>query len=98
MKTIEPVQVWYNGEEVQATVLNAIAMDITLNISANFNYYLFKVNENGYLTQVNMGTIRMDGQDYQNWTQDSYAWDWVANKLNLTITGEYIPPSPASLV
>jgi hypothetical protein len=27
---------------------------------------------------------------------DSYAWDWIAatDQLNLTITGDYVPPVP----
>jgi len=28
------------------------------------------------------------------WTVDNYAWDWVAEQLNLTITGDYVPPVP----
>lgn len=93
MKTIEPVKVWYNGQEVNATVLNAYAMDVQLNISASFFYTLFIV-VNQYITQVNSGTLKMEGQAYQDWDQDSFAWDWVAAKLNLTITGDYIPPIP----
>lgn len=96
MKTIEPVQVWYNGQEVNATVLNAYVTDLRLNVSANFSYHLFFVNENDTLVQVNYGNICMSGQDYQDWDQDSFAWDWVANSLNLTITGEYVPPMPPS--
>lgn len=98
MKTIEPVQVWYNGQEVNATVLNAYATDVKLNVSATFNYILFIVNEYGYTESVNRGTLLMDGQAYQDWDQDSFAWNWVADKLNLTITGEYIPPVPPSPV
>jgi beta-lactamase class D len=94
MKTIEPVQVWYNGQEVNATVFNAYVTDLRLNVSANFSYQLFLVNENNMLIQVNYGNITMSGQDYQDWDQDSFAWDWLASSLNLTITGEYIPPMP----
>jgi hypothetical protein len=96
MKTIEPVQVWYNGQEVNATVLNAYASDVQLNVSANFYYTLFIVNEYNYINQVNSGMLIMDGQAYQDWDQDSFAWDWVASKLNLTITGEYVPNIPPS--
>jgi hypothetical protein len=101
MKTIEPVQVWYNGQEVNATVLNAYATNVDLNVSANFTYDLFIVNEYNYINQVNSGMLLMDGQAYQDWDQDSFAWDWIASKLNLTITGEYIPyvpPAPPSPV
>jgi hypothetical protein len=89
MKTIEPVQVWYNGQEVNATVLNAYATDVQLNVSANFYYTLsVVVNEYNYPNQVNGGMLKMEGQAYQDWDQDTFAWDWVASQLNLTIIGD----------
>ena len=96
MKTIEPKLIWYNGQEVEATVLNAFAQQVNLNVSATFNFSLFTQNESGNLTsQVNSGVLQMTGQDYQDWDQDAFAWDWVAAQLGLTITGDYIPPAPA---
>jgi hypothetical protein len=94
MKTIEPVQVWYNGQEVNATVLNAYASNVELNVSASFYYTLYSINEYNYINQVNSGVLKMQGQAYQDWDQDAFAWDWVAAQLNLTITGEYVPPFP----
>jgi hypothetical protein len=94
MKTIEPVQVWYNGQEVNATVLNAYATNVELNVSASFYYTLYSVNQYNTIYQVNGGVLKMEGQAYQDWDQDTFAWDWVAAQLNLTITGEYIPPIP----
>jgi hypothetical protein len=38
----------------------------------------------------------MTGEAYAQWEVDSYAWDWVAAELNLTITGDYVPPVPPS--
>jgi hypothetical protein len=38
----------------------------------------------------------MTGDAYAQWEVDSYAWDWVAAQLNLTITGDYIPPVPTT--
>ena len=91
MKTIEPVQVWYNGQEINATVLNAYANNVELNVSASFYYTLYSVNEQNFIYQVNSGVLKMEGQAYQDWDQDIFAWDWVAAQLNLTITGEYVP-------
>jgi hypothetical protein len=34
----------------------------------------------------------MTGEAYAAWEVDSYAWDWVAEQLNITITGDYVPP------
>ena len=68
---------------------------ICLNIS-RITYTLYSVNESNYINQVNSGVLKMEGQAYQDWDQDTFAWDWVAAQLNLTITGEYIPPAPPS--
>jgi hypothetical protein len=35
----------------------------------------------------------MSGEAYLGWgNNDEYAWDWAAQELNLTITGDYVPP------
>jgi hypothetical protein len=34
----------------------------------------------------------MTGEAYDQWQLDEYAWDYVAAQLNLTITGDYVPP------
>jgi hypothetical protein len=36
----------------------------------------------------------MTGEAYEQWTIDAYAWDWIAEQLNLTIIGDYVPPAP----
>jgi hypothetical protein len=38
----------------------------------------------------------MSGEAYAEWTIDEYAWDWVAEQLNLTITGDYVPPTTST--
>ncbi len=95
MKTIEPISVWDNGKTQVATILNAYAVNVTLGSSATFWYGIFVKNEDG--TQglnLSSGNLLMTGEDYAQWAVDSYAWDWVAEQLNLTITGDYIPPVP----
>jgi hypothetical protein len=95
MKTIEPVSIWDNGTVQQATILNSYAVNVTLNTSATFWYGLFAENadlsQGAQLAQANLS---MTGDAYTQWTTDGYAWDWIAEQLNLTITGEYIPPVP----
>jgi hypothetical protein len=27
----------------------------------------------------------MDGQDYQEWNQDEFAWEWIAEQINVVI-------------
>jgi hypothetical protein len=95
MKTIEAVSIWDNGTVQQATILNSYAVNVTLNTSATFWYGLFSTTEEGNVgPQLAQGNLTMTGEAYADWSQDSYAWDWIAGQLNLTITGEYVPPVP----
>ncbi len=97
MKTIEPVSIWDNGQIVEAKILNAYAVNVTLGTSATFYYQLLSETAEGYVgSQVAQGNLNMTGEAYTQWEIDSYAWDWVAQQLNLTITGDYIPPVPTT--
>ena len=95
MKTISPVAIWDNGTVQEAKILNAYAVNVTLGTSATFYYQLFAENENlSQGPQLAQGNLSMTGEAYAQWEVDSYAWDWVAEQLNLTITGDYVPPVP----
>lgn len=98
MKTIQPVSIWANGQTKQAKILNAYAVNVTLNTSATFYYSLLaQTTEGAAGDQLAQGNIQMDGQDYQDWDNDDVAWDFIAAKLGLTITGDYTPPAPAAV-
>lgn len=95
MKTIQPVSIWDNGQVKEAKILNAYAVNVTLGTSATFYYSLSAENEDQTIgSQVAQGNLSMTGEAYEQWQADNYAWDWVASQLNLTITGDYIPPVP----
>jgi hypothetical protein len=95
MKTIEATPIWDNGQTVEAKILNASAVNVTLGTSATFYYSLYSETADGYVgQQVAQGNLNMTGEAYAQWEVDSYAWDWVAAQLNLTITGDYVPPVP----
>lgn len=95
MKTIQPVSIWDNGHVKEAKILNAYAVNVTLGTSATFYYSLSAENEDQTIgSQVAQGNLSMTGEAYEQWKADNYAWDWVAQQLNLTITGEYVPPVP----
>lgn len=95
MKTIEPVSIWDNGTTQEAKILNAYAVNVTLGTSAQFAYSLIFENEDQTTGAIlASGNLTMTGEAYAQWEVDSYAWDWVAEQLNLTITGDYIPPVP----
>ena len=95
MKTIQPVSIWDNGSVQEAVILNSFANTVILNTSATFWYGLFTETADGNVGQlIAQGSLTMTGEAYEQWQVDSYAWDWVAEQLNLTITGDYIPPVP----
>jgi hypothetical protein len=95
MKTIQPVSIWDNGQTLEAKILNAYAVNVSLGTSATFYYSLMTELEDGKIgVQVAQGNLTMTGEAYTQWTVDSYAWDWIAAQLNLTITGDYVPPVP----
>lgn len=89
MKKIQPVKVWYNGQEQDATLLNVFASSDNLINSADFTYYLLKESENVTTNNVDSilasGNLKMTGEDYDNWQTNEYAYNWVANQLNIVI-------------
>ena len=95
MKTIVATPIWDNGQTVEAKILNAYAVNVTLGTSATFYYSLLAETAEGNVgSQVAQGNLSMTGEAYQEWNQDEFAWDWVAEQLNLTITGDYVAPEP----
>ena len=88
MKTIEPINVWLNGEVKSATGFNMNSIFDDLETSATFYYELLVVGEDS-TEQVTQGNLTMSGQDYQNWNtsddanEDAYIWG--ANQLKLII-------------
>jgi hypothetical protein len=85
MKQIQPVSIWYNGEMKQATIFNLVGINDNLVDNCIFYYQLF-VDPN---FQVATGNITMTGADYTNYStspdSNSYAYQWGANQLNLTL-------------
>ena len=90
MKTIQAVPVWKNGGIQNAEVLNAVVISDNLKTSATFYYQLLSMS----LSSLAEGNLNMEGQAYDDYGTNDYAWDWVAAQLNLTITGDYVPPTP----
>jgi hypothetical protein len=91
MKKIEPVQVWKNGEQLEASLLNATSQD-NLDNSCNF-YYQLLVGGDGteamplmYSAPVAEGALSLSGEDYLSWNgSNDYAYEYIAEKLNLTL-------------
>jgi hypothetical protein len=86
MKTIQPVNIWYNGTNDIATILNLTCINDNLFDSAIFYYEL---KDSSFITIAN-GNLTMTLPDYTtDWTTNSAAYLWAATKLNLVITGDY---------
>ena len=101
MRVIQPILAWYNGVETEGTVLSLQCNSDNLFNQASFNYSIFSTSEAttgqeyGYLqATLVQGYLTMTGEDYQAWQTNDYAFEWAAAKLNLTIVGPYVPPSP----
>jgi hypothetical protein len=95
MKNIEAVSIWDNGQNKQAEILDAYAVNVSLENSATFWYGLFAKTEDGSKgSQLVAGNVTMSGDDYSTWQEDSTAWAFIATKLGLTIIGDYVAPVP----
>ena len=89
MKTINPISIYYNGQMINAVVLNTYCVNDNLSSEAKFYFALYS-SEFVILSQ---GNLLMTGADYTAYETNQYAWDWVAQQLNVTITGDYVPPT-----
>ena len=87
MKTIEPVVFPLNLGT--ATLLNAYCINDNLNNAASFYYALLSDSQ----SQLSQGNLTMTGQDYADWQTNQYAYDWIAAQIDVTIIGDYVPPT-----
>ena len=92
MRQIEPLQIWKNGVEKTANILNAYIINDNLETSCSFYYQLCEGGqgtEEMPLIQGNTlaeGNVSMSGEDYLAWDGDNnYAFSYIAEQLNLTL-------------
>jgi hypothetical protein len=86
MKTIQPINIWVNGKNDNATIFNLTCIHDNLFDSAVFYYEL---KDNAFIT-IAIGNLTMVEPDYTaDWTTNNSAYLWAATKLNLVITGDY---------
>ena len=88
MKQIEPVVFPLNLGT--ATLLNAYCINDNLSNAATFYYSLLSDSQ----SQLQQGNLTMTGEDYVGWATNEYAYNWVATQIDVTITGDYVPPVP----
>ena len=93
MRGIQPVDIWSNGQSLQANNLSMYSINDNLSSSATFYYQLLNItiNQDGNTTSspLSQGNLTMDGTDYENWGENGNindeAYVWAADKLNLTL-------------
>lgn len=92
MKTIQPIDIWKDGQPKQATILKMYISYDDLTTTATFQYQLC----DDTLWSIAEGRLQISGADYSSWgssgDSNEEAYVYGATALNLTITGEYIPP------
>ena len=85
MKQIQPISIWANGANSQATQLSLTLINDNLSTSATLYYQL--LTEDG--TQLAQGNLTIDGEQYQSWGEASdvnnEAYVIAASDLNLTL-------------
>jgi hypothetical protein len=95
-KQISPVTIWANGTSKDAEYLQVTGINDNYESSATNYWQLFTkvVDAEGNDVpgeQVSQGNCTIQGQDYIDWGNqpamdiNTWIYDWVANKLNLTI-------------
>ena len=95
MKSIKSIPIWDKGVTKEAVILTLKIVDGQLFNCTTFLYQLLTEDK----SVLSQGNIVIDGEDYNAWSDDdNYLFDWAAEKLNLTIIGDYVPPVVESIV
>ena len=94
MRKIEAVSVWKNGEQLEASLLNATIVNDNLESACTFYYQLLTGGDGTEAMPITVGqsvaegNISISGEDYLAWDGDNdYAFTYIAEKLNLIIVG-----------
>jgi hypothetical protein len=97
MKAIQPITIWKDGQSKQATIFKMYISYDDLNTTATFQYQLL----DDTLYPIAEGRLQIHGDTYANWgssgDSNEEAYVYGATILNLTITGQYIPPVVESI-
>ena len=93
MAQIQPVNIWYQGNEKQANVFSLNGEFDNLIDQASFSYQLIELiiitPEEQTSQTLTTGKLFINGPEYAQWDAevDANAWiyQWAANKLNLVL-------------
>jgi hypothetical protein len=92
MKQISPILVWKNGEQLEASLLNAIIVNDNLESACTFYYQLLTGGDGTEAMPIAVGqsvaegNISLGGENYLDWNgSNDFAYSYIAEKLNLTL-------------
>ena len=87
MKSIEPIQIWSNGQLKTASELDARIINDDLKYSCTFYWELKEAStEEQVGVQLAQGNVSMSGEDYENWDgNNDLAYAYIASQINVTI-------------
>jgi hypothetical protein len=92
MRKIEPVQVWKNGEQLEASLLQATIVNDNLESYCSFYYQLMTGGDGTEAMPIAVGqsvaegNISLTGENYLDWNgSNDFAYSYIAEKLNLTL-------------
>lgn len=83
MNNIQPFNVWANGQTYTATQIICNAQDNLIN-EAIFYWVLVDASN----TQIASGYLTMGMPEYDNFTNNEFAFSWVCEQLGLTLLPE----------
>lgn len=85
MKQIQPIQIWVNGQQQTASLLNLIIINDNLLNSATFYWQLLDADA----SKLADGNLTMGEPQYDQWGTSSdvnqWAYEWAATELNITL-------------
>lgn len=87
MKSIQPIQIWSNGQLKTASELDARIINDDLQTSCTFYWELKEAStEETQGQQLAQGNVTMAGDDYLNWDgTNNEAYAFIANQINVVI-------------
>lgn len=89
---IQPINTWYNGEQIQINFFSQQIVSDNLSNSAMLEYFMINKDtsdpDNIIYTTISRGNLTINNPDYTQWDNDPNANDWIYNwslqQLNLT--------------
>lgn len=93
MAQIQPVQVWYQGNQHNANIFNLISNYDNLKDNATFQYQLIELiiisPEEQKSNVLIIGYLSISGEEYSQWDAEidanQWIYQWAADQLNLTL-------------